>query len=56
MGPRFVVDIAGLLPRHTGDPRAVDEHVYSDIIELYCGVPDAFGVGHIHCNDVEHVP
>src|ERR1019366_10727699 len=26
MGPRFVVDIAGLLPRHTGDPRAVDEH------------------------------
>ena len=31
-----MVDIAGLLSQHTGDPRAVDEHVYGDILELSC--------------------
>jgi hypothetical protein len=48
MGPRFVVDIAGPLPRGTGNPGAVDEHVDGVILELSCGLPDAFG---IHCND-----
>ena len=56
MGPGFVVDIAGLLPRRAGNPGAVDEHVYGDIFELRCGVPDAFGIGHVHCNDIEHAP
>jgi hypothetical protein len=42
LGPGFVVDIAGLLPRHTGDPSAVDEHVYDDVLELCSGVLDAF--------------
>jgi len=54
VSPGFVVDIAGLLSQHTGDPRAVDEHVYGDILELRCGIFDAFGIGHIHCGDLEH--
>ena len=37
VNPGFAVDIAGFLPRHTGDPRAVDEHVYIDVLELRCG-------------------
>jgi hypothetical protein len=56
MGPGFVVDIASLLPRRAGNPGAVDEHVYRDILELRSGVPDAFGIGYIHCNDVEYAP
>jgi len=28
-----MVDVAGLLPRHTSDPRAVDEHVYGDVLD-----------------------
>jgi hypothetical protein len=28
----------GLLPRRAGNPGAVDEHVYRDILELRCGV------------------
>jgi len=55
MGPGFIVDIASLLPRRVGNPGAVDEHVYRDNLELRCGVPDAFGIGYIHCNDIEHV-
>src|SRR3984893_11052211 len=46
MGPGFVVDIASLLPRQTGNPRAVDEHVDSDTLELCCCLPDAFRIGH----------
>jgi hypothetical protein len=56
MGPGFVVGIASLLPRRAGDPRAVDEHVYRDILELRSGVLDAFGIGYIHCNDVGMPP
>jgi hypothetical protein len=56
MSPGFVVDIAGLLPRRTGNPGAVDEQVYRDILELRCGVPDTFGIGYVHCNDIEHAP
>jgi hypothetical protein len=56
LGPGFVIDIAGLLSRHTGDPRAVDEYIYGDVLELRSGVLDAFGIGHIHCNDVEPAP
>jgi hypothetical protein len=39
LGPGFVVDIAGFLPRCTTDPRAVDEHVYGDILSrrVLCG-------------------
>jgi hypothetical protein len=55
MGPGFIVDIASLLPRRVGNPGAVDEHVYRDNLELRCGLPDAFGIGYIHCNDIEHV-
>src|ERR1700730_9874485 len=54
MGPGFVVDIASLLPRRAGNPRAVDEHVDSDILELCCCLPDAFRIDHIHCNDLKH--
>jgi len=56
VSPGFVIDIAGLLPLHTSDPRAVDEHVYGDVLELRCGVLGAFGIGHVQCYDVEHVP
>src|SRR3984893_11338554 len=38
---------ASLLPRRAGNPVAVDEQVYRDILELRCGVPAAFGVGHV---------
>jgi hypothetical protein len=34
LGPGFVIDIAGLLSRHTGDPRAVDGHVYGDVLAV----------------------
>src|ERR1700730_8704500 len=54
MGPGFVVDLASLLPRRAGNPRAVDEHVDSDILELCCCLPDAFRIDHIHCNDLKH--
>src|ERR1019366_726421 len=56
MGPGFVVDIASLLPRRAGNPGAVDEHVYGHILELPCSVPDAFGIGYVHWDDIEHAP
>ena len=56
MGPGMEVDVAGLLPRRAGNPRTVDEHVYSDILQLGPGVADAFSIGHVHCNDIEHAP
>jgi hypothetical protein len=46
---------SNFLPQRADNPGAIDEHVYRDILELRCGVPDAFGIGYIHCNDIEHV-
>jgi hypothetical protein len=33
---------------------AVDGHVHSNILELRCGFPDAFCIGHILSNDLKH--
>jgi tetratricopeptide (TPR) repeat protein len=33
-----------------------NKHVYVDVLEFRCGVLDAFGNGHIHCDVVEPAP
>jgi hypothetical protein len=55
MSPGFIVDIASGLARRLGDARAVDEHVYGDILVLPCGVPDAFAIGYVQGDDAEHI-
>jgi hypothetical protein len=55
IGPRIVVDIACGSARCPSDPRAVDEHIYGDILLLRCSGPDAFAIGYVQGKDAEHL-